>query len=137
MQMFSWCKALVCLNFDKLVQVKLTIIIPTLNEDFLLGRLLERLLTASNKAVEIIVVDGGSTDRTAAIAESFHVQFVQCEASRAKQMNLGAKLAKGNMLYFVHADTVPPKSYFNDASDIFNSEFDAACYRSKFESKKK
>lgn len=135
--MFLLVHVFICLNFDKLVGVKLTIIIPTLNEDFLLGRLLDRLLTSGNRAVEIIVVDGGSEDRTAAVAESFDVQLFQCEASRAKQMNLGAQLAKGNMLYFVHADTVPPKSFFNDASDIFNSEFVAACYRSKFDSKKK
>jgi len=135
--MFFQCKTFNCLNFDKLVEVKLSIIIPTFNEELLIGRLLARLLTTGNDEVEVIMVDGGSTDKTLEIANSFQVRVEKCEASRAKQMNYGANLAKGNMLYFVHADTLPPVTYLNDAAEAFKNGFQAACYRSKFESKKK
>jgi hypothetical protein len=88
----------------------LSIIIPAHNEELLLGRTLDALLTvtrALDHPSEIIVVDDASTDRTAAIAEEhgvrvIHVNHRQIAATR----NAGAREAKGDMLLFVDADTI-------------------------------
>lgn len=125
-----------CINFDKLVQLKLSIIIPTLNEVTLLGRLIDRLLTTRNHKIEVIVVDGGSEDGTLDVAKEFSVLTAQCDPSRAKQMNLGASMATGDLLYFVHADTLPPIGFADDGVSAIDEGFDAACFRSEFESTK-
>jgi rSAM/selenodomain-associated transferase 2 len=113
--------------------VKLSIIIPTLNEASTIGRLIERLLTQDNDQLEIIIVDGGSTDGTVEICATYPVQVVFSPPSRAKQLNLGAQIAKHNTLYFVHADTLPPKSFYTDCQLYLNGTYAAACYRAKFE----
>lgn len=82
---------------------KISIIIPILNEEDYIGRLIEHLLDQceSESNIEIIVVDGGSTDRSEDIIQKFDkVQLLNSEKGRAKQMNLGAKHAHGNILYF-------------------------------------
>lgn len=114
--------------------MNLTIIIPTLNEAQAIGRLIDRLLTADREKIEIIVVDGGSEDETIAIADKAGIQVLHCDCSRAKQMNAGADAAKHDILYFVHADTLPPIGYLADGAHYLNQGYDAACYRSKFES---
>lgn len=116
--------------------MKISIIIPTLNESQLIGRLIERLLTADNEIIEIIVSDGGSSDDTVNIAKSYGATVIQTPKSRAKQMNLGADIAQYDTLYFVHADTLPPIGYLEDGIDSLNNpNIHAACYRSKFDSK--
>lgn len=112
--------------------MKLSIIIPTLNEASVLGRLIERLITAPSELNEIIVVDGGSTDETIDIANSYNLKVISCVASRAKQMNLGVESAKYNVLYFVHADTLPPITYFEDGLKALSKNYEAACYQSEF-----
>lgn len=114
-------------------KVNITIIIPTLNESQVLGRLLERLLTVKNQNIEIIVVDGSSNDNTIEVAKSFGVKTIICASSRAKQMNEGAKIAQHDILYFVHADTLPPKDYYDDGKTYLEKGYDAVCYKSKFE----
>lgn len=88
--------------------MKLSIIIPTLNERHCIGRLIDRLLTADQSKMEIIVVDGGSTDGTVEFLQTKGIRVINSEPSRAKQMNLGAQLAQNELLYFIHADTLPP-----------------------------
>ncbi len=117
--------------------MKLSIIIPTLNEIALIGRLIERLLTKNHPDIELIVVDGGSTDGTVELVQEFGISVLVCCPSRAKQMNLGARAAKSDLLYFVHADTLPPISFLEDGMQALNEGYDAACYRSKFDCKKK
>lgn len=115
--------------------MNITIIIPTLNEAQFIGRLIDRLLTADSNNLEIIVVDGGSEDDTVRIVESRGIKVLYCDCSRAKQMNTGAKAASHDYLYFVHADTLPPEGYLDDWKDMLGKGFDAACYRSEFESR--
>jgi rSAM/selenodomain-associated transferase 2 len=81
-----------------------SIIIPTLNEEAHLPLTLRPL--AQRPDVELIVVDGGSTDRTVEVAQIFTPYVFVARASRAARMNLGARHATGDILLFLHADTV-------------------------------
>jgi len=88
---------------------EVSIIIPVLNEARCLGRTLRYLTLLDPPAHEVIVVDGGSTDATVAIAEAAGVTVaIAPHRGRAPQMNLGAELATGEMLCFVHGDTSVP-----------------------------
>jgi rSAM/selenodomain-associated transferase 2 len=83
----------------------ISVIVPCLNEETVLPRTLERLAALP---VEIIVVDGQSRDRTLEIAEGHAHQVLISSPGRAKQMNLGASHAAGDILFFMHADSMPP-----------------------------
>ncbi len=86
-----------------------SVIIPTYNEEAVLGHTLKRISGAEN--IEIIVADGGSTDSTHEIAEKAGAVLLSVQAGRAHQLNAGAAAAKGNLLLFIHADTLPPDGY--------------------------
>lgn len=88
------------------MNVALSIIIPTFNEAETIKRTLDRLKIFGENA-EIIVVDGGSEDKTVSIAESFGVSVLHSSRGRGTQMHAGANAAKGNVLWFLHADTIP------------------------------
>lgn len=98
--------------------VRVSIIVPALNEAATLQRLLRHLALLNPPPHEVLVVDGGSDDETVAIAQStynqlFHpslkCQIVLCQQrGRSIQMNRGAKLATGDVLCFLHADTSVP-----------------------------
>src|SRR2546426_9499820 len=81
-----------------------SVIVPTFNEDANLAATLRQL--AEHPDVELIVVDGGSTDRTVEIAQRFTSYVFVTTADRAQQMNLGARHATGDILLFLHADTI-------------------------------
>ena len=94
----------------------ISIIIPALNEEDSIGATLEYLkgCIADAKA-EIIVADGGSIDKTRDIASKYGIKVLTgSDPSRAFLMNLGAKEAKGDILFFLHADSYPPKTFFKD-----------------------
>jgi rSAM/selenodomain-associated transferase 2 len=81
----------------------ISIIIPTRNEADSVGRLLPELLTIPG--VELLVVDGGSTDNTVDIAKSYDIQVLSTSPGKATQMNAGAEAAHGDILLFLHSDT--------------------------------
>jgi rSAM/selenodomain-associated transferase 2 len=80
----------------------ISVIIPTLNEESTIEGLLRSLAAAG--AREIIVADGGSTDRTEEMARPY-ATVIRCARGRAAQMNCGARHAAGDVLWFLHADT--------------------------------
>ena len=88
--------------------MQISVIIPVLNEEAVIGACLAQFCGVED--VELIVVDGGSTDGTQQVVEARSgVQWVQVERSeRALQMNAGAERAKGDVFLFLHADTFLP-----------------------------
>lgn len=88
------------------------------------------------RLAEIIVSDGGSTDQTKEICRKNSIVLVDSpQKGRAFQMNFGASFATGNCFYFVHADTLPPKTYLGDIELALNNGYDLGRYRSKYASK--
>jgi len=88
--------------------VKISVIVPTLNEEGLIADCLSDLVK-NHAPDELIVADGGSVDRTLEIASRF-ARVLKTQRGRALQMNKGAKEAKGDGFLFLHADTkLPPK----------------------------
>lgn len=83
----------------------LSIIIPALNEEDRIGALLDVIQGWRGQSVELIVVDGGSHDQTLAIAGQRVDHCIVTDPGRAGQQNAGAALARGDLLWFVHADT--------------------------------
>lgn len=87
----------------------ISVIIPAYNEEQALPATLRALL-AQPGDYEVIVVDGGSIDRTRAIAEAQPpVRTISAKKGRASQMNAGANHARGEILLFLHADTTLPE----------------------------
>jgi len=87
----------------------ISIIIPTLNEEENIAVCLRGTLNASQ--VERIVVDGGSRDQTMEIARSCGAKVLTSPTGRARQMNAGAEMASGDLLLFLHADTLLPEGF--------------------------
>lgn len=85
--------------------LRLSVVIPTLNEATNISPLLDDLAPLRNAGHEVIVVDGGSADATVAIAENHTDQCLSATSGRARQLNLGAAHAHGDVLWFVHADS--------------------------------
>jgi len=88
--------------------MKLSIIIPTLNEESSLGR---TLASVSGRGHEIIVVDGGSDDGTPEIAREHASVVLDSKRGRGIQQHIGACHAKGDVLLFLHADTLLSKGF--------------------------
>ena len=87
---------------------RLSIIIPTLDEETRIGAALMALAPLRACGVEVIAADGGSRDRTAAIAAPLADRVIAAPRGRGAQMNAGADVATGDVLLFLHADTVLP-----------------------------
>jgi rSAM/selenodomain-associated transferase 2 len=129
---------------------KISIIIPILNEAETIEKLLNYLIEHSSKQniAEIIVVDGGSTDGSLEIVsgraqsrlinlstalEETAIVVVNSEKGRAKQMNTGSKVATGSILYFIHADSFPPKDFdLHIINEVENGHL-AGCFRLLFD----
>ncbi|MFI5395816.1 MAG: TIGR04283 family arsenosugar biosynthesis glycosyltransferase [Candidatus Binatia bacterium] len=86
-----------------------SVIVPVLNEEGSIGETLRRARQPGVR--EIIVVDGGSMDQTRAVAQPLADRVLSAPRGRAAQMNAGAELATGNILLFLHADTLVPAGF--------------------------
>ena len=89
---------------------KLSIIIPVLNEESLITGQLQKLQDLREGGHELIVVDGGSRDRTPELAAPLSDHVLHSKPGRAVQMNAGAEVASGDIVLFLHADTQLPAS---------------------------
>lgn len=97
--------------------MRISIIIPTLNEAACIGRTVRGALRAPG--VEVIVADGGSKDATARTARDCGACVITATGGRAAQMNAGARMAKGDVLLFLHADTMLPEHFDSHVRDVF------------------
>ena len=88
--------------------MKLSIVIPVLDEAQRIAASLRALAPLRGRGHEVIVVDGGSRDGTAALARALSDAVIDAPRGRALQMNAGARAAKGDALLFLHADTALP-----------------------------
>ena len=112
---------------------KLSVIIPALDEAHHIGTTLSALPRSAD--VEIIVVDGGSRDGTAAMAESRQVRVLKTRPPRAIQMNAGAALASGACLVFLHADTrLPHDLAAQVAATLSRPRTEAGAFRLRIDS---
>ncbi len=92
--------------------MRFSIIIPVLNEEAVLERQLCQLArVCAPYDCELLIVDGGSVDATVAIAQRFG-QVISSPRGRAAQMNRGAAVATGDILLFLHADSILPDDAF-------------------------
>jgi rSAM/selenodomain-associated transferase 2 len=99
--------------------MRISIVIPVLNE--------EKHITATVAALprsqphELVIVDGGSSDRTAEICNRLGATVLVSSRGRARQMNFGARRASGDVLLFLHADTRLPDSAFDDIQQALSN----------------
>ncbi len=116
---------------------RISIIIPTLNEQDGILNLLTYLKKCSDQGniADIIVADGGSTDDTLLEANKLSgIRMLQAPKGRSRQMNAGARCACGDILYFLHADSVPPPHFDRDIIKAVSQGRPAGCFRMKFDS---
>jgi rSAM/selenodomain-associated transferase 2 len=116
----------------------ISVIIPVYNEAENISKIVGYLLQHKDRdVIEIIVVDAASTDETLTLAkEAGAVTVISTQKGRAAQMNYGASAANGDILYFVHADTLPPASYSVDIITAVTDGYAIGRYRTKFNSNK-
>jgi rSAM/selenodomain-associated transferase 2 len=114
----------------------ISVIIPVYNEEGVIGNTVRYLKTVSrhDRIGEIIVVDGGSSDNSVNEANMAGARVIGSpRKGRAAQMNEGARVAEGTILYFVHADSLPPPSFPDDIMEAVNKGFSMGCYRLRFD----
>ncbi|MGB5170190.1 MAG: TIGR04283 family arsenosugar biosynthesis glycosyltransferase [Eudoraea sp.] len=114
----------------------ISIIIPVLNEEVYITKLIRHLQDCSSLDLvkEVLVVDGGSTDGTIEKCQDLGIKVLKGEKGRAKQMNLGASYATGSILYFLHVDTFPPFQFDAIIKNALRHDTEAGCFRMKFDS---
>ena len=116
---------------------QISIIIPVLNEEEYIKKVVKTIQnnTTSGNIKELLVIDGGSIDNTVNAANSLGATVISSQRGRAKQMNLGAKIATGEILYFLHVDTLPPHGFDDHILNGYLNGYEAGCFRLQFDSK--
>ena len=123
----------------------ISIIIPVLNEAVSIKKLLNHLLDNSSSGIvhELIIVDGGSKDLSRDMVRAFFQKtiienqkikyhLIESQRGRSKQMNAGATVATGDVLYFLHADSFPPSNFDKLIINEVNKGNLAGCFRLQF-----
>lgn len=109
--------------------IGLSVIIPALNEEAYIKASIESAKRLN--PLEIIVADGGSTDRTREIAERESAIVIESPRGRGIQMNRGASIAKGDILLFLHADSIIADRV--DIKDYINNDYAGGFFRLRFD----
>ncbi len=111
----------------------LSIIIPVYNEEETLPSLLETLFVLLNDgSCEVLVVDGGASQQIRNVCMQYSVEYISSNVGRAVQMNAGAAQAKGEVLYFLHADSELPSGFLESILRAKQKGIDAGCFRLRF-----
>jgi rSAM/selenodomain-associated transferase 2 len=120
-------------NPQPTLALEVSIIIPTLNEAANLPTCLKSIqqCDALNTA-EVIICDGGSSDETLNIAAQSSATVVHAPRGRSRQMNAGARCARGTTLLFLHADTQLPPNAIRDISIATEKGFVTGCFERQF-----
>lgn len=110
-------------------------IIPAYNEEGIIVDVIRAVQkNAGEELCEIIVVDGGSADHTVVDAEKAGARVTtSSQKGRAAQMNYGAKQAEGEILYFLHADSIPPADFGRKVVRAVDREFESGCFQLAFD----
>ncbi len=114
----------------------ISVILPVFNEAAFIEETIRHLREQDEEGLitEIIVVDGDSSDDTEALAAAAGALVITSPVKgRAAQMNYGAARAKGQVLYFLHADTIPPARFTSDILAAARSGLNAGCFMLRFD----
>ena len=118
----------------------INIIIPVYNEALRIKETLSYLVknSSSENILEICVVDGESSDRTKdavleMINDNPNIRLISSAKGRATQMNIGARETSGDILYFLHADSIPPVGFDNYILDEVKKGNWAGCFKMRFD----
>lgn len=117
-------------------QPTISIIIPVLNEANYIKKVLLSISknAGSNRIKEILVVDGGSSDETPSNARNYGATVISSKKGRAAQMNVGAAIATGEILYFLHVDSLPPKHFDLAVFQALIEGHEVGCFQMRFNS---
>lgn len=124
------------MSSETLYHPTLSIIIPTLNEARVLPKLFDCIKQhiGKNMAYEILVCDAGSEDASVMLSKASGAEVLQTsQKNKAYQMNLAAQKAKGHILYFLHADTLPPSSFGLLIKEYYQKGFAGGCFQLAFD----
>jgi rSAM/selenodomain-associated transferase 2/rSAM/selenodomain-associated transferase 1 len=110
----------------------ISVVIPTVNEASRIAATLHPLMGRDD--LEVIVVDGGSTDGTVAIARDSGARVIPTRPGRARQMNAGAAVASGERLLFLHADTRLPDGFVDAVHGTLDGGSVAGAFRLRIDS---
>lgn len=111
----------------------ISIIIPTYQESATISEHIKGLKERLYGTAEIIVVDATSCEITRNVCREQDVLFISTEKGRARQMNAGARYAKGQILYFLHADSVPPFNFDKAINEAVANNRKAGCFYMGFD----
>ncbi|PSR53766.1 hypothetical protein AHMF7605_09635 [Adhaeribacter arboris] len=114
----------------------ISVIIPTYNESEHIVNTIQALYKkgAVSAISEVLVVDGGSTDNTVQkAAATGAIVIISKKKGRAVQLNYAAAQAKGSILYFLHADTIPPAGFTSDIIQSVQAGYNSGCFLLSFD----
>lgn len=114
--------------------IKLSIVIPTYLEDQTIPNTLRELFARmrSPQNIEVIVVDASNSEATKKCCESFKVRYMGSAKGRGIQLGLGANAACSEVIYFLHADTIPPVDFDEQIFRATEQGIHSGCFRLKF-----